>query len=194
MPQFVRVGFWLRLLRLLLHSSSSHMARIGSRNRCVSSSLPVPSTPSDGTITRLVQSRGGARRPCVCSRTHARTHAPKSCALVETSEKRLPCCLSCLSWDPRLHRIRELCDPSSRLTTVPRTHWICYHVLQPLPRVCTPIPPQNGIKDRFELVCGSVHQANARLTLYTSSPWGGFSDLQGPVVEGVTSKEYPLGT
>jgi hypothetical protein len=48
--------------------------------------------------------------------------------------------------------------------------------------------PAAGIKDRFEPVCGSVHQAYARLNLYAHPLGGDFSDFQGPVVEGVTSK------
>src|SRR5216684_1043690 len=47
-------------------SSSSHMACIGSHNRCVTriTLFFLPSTPPDGAIARLVQSRG-ARRPRV---------------------------------------------------------------------------------------------------------------------------------
>ena len=133
----------------------------------------MPSTPPDGTITRLVQSRG--RPPPV--RMFA---CAPSRALVEATKGFHVVCLS----GPSLAPNSRTCSPSSRLTTVPRTHWVRYHVLPPLPRFST---TANGIKGRFELVCGSVHQADARLTLY-SSPWGDFSDLHGPVVEGVTSK------
>lgn len=97
-----------------LFSYGAH--RIAQSLRQLKHAPTVPSTPSDDTIARLVQSRG--RPPPI----HVFAHA-LSCALVGTAKKSFH--VACLSGPSLAPNSRSCGRHSSHPTAVPRTHWMC---------------------------------------------------------------------